>query len=78
MSLRAKRALLMLSRASVKRLVRGQSPALPEKGKVGLRTLRELAEKGYLEPVEHRGERRWLVTSRGADKVLQWHQLGLV
>ena len=78
MSARAKRALLMLSRATVKRLVDGRNPTLPEKGKVGVKMLRELQSKGYIEPVEQRGTRRWAVTSLGGDKVLEWHRLGLV
>lgn len=78
MSARAKRALLMLSRATVKRMVDGRNPTLPEKGKVGVKMLRELHDKGYIEPVEQRGARRWAVTTKGADKVLEWHRLGLV
>ena len=77
-SVRAKRALLMLSRATVRRLIAGRDPTLPEKGKVGVRMLRELQSKGYLELVKQRGARRWAVTSLGGDKVLEWRRLGLV
>ena len=75
---RAKRSLVMLARATARRLEEGREPSLPEKGKVGLSTLWELADKGLVAPMYVGAERRWFVTDRGAKKIVEWQRLGLV
>lgn len=75
---RAKRDLVMLARATARRLEAGREPTLPEKGKVSSSTLWELADKGLVSPMYVGNERRWFVTDRGAAKIVEWRRLGLV
>lgn len=68
----------MLARATAQRLEAGREPTLPEKGRVSVASLWELADKGFVAPMFRGAERRWFVTDRGAAKIVQWERLGLV
>lgn len=77
-SKRAKGALVMLAEATMKSLRSGKDGTLPYKGKVGPKTLAELEKAGYIVVLPDGRSARIAVTSKGGDKILEWHRMGWV